>query len=52
MHGGEAIMESKLGQGTTVRLRLPHAAVNANGEPLTAEPAAPAPLPIRLKGAA
>jgi len=52
MHGGEAIMESKLGQGTTVRLRLPHAAVNANGEPLTADPAAPAPLPIPLKGAA
>jgi cell cycle sensor histidine kinase DivJ len=52
MHGGEAIMESKLGQGTTVRLRLPHAAVNASGEPLTAEPAAPAPLPIPLKGAA
>jgi cell cycle sensor histidine kinase DivJ len=27
MHGGEAILESTLGVGTTVRVRLPHAAV-------------------------
>ena len=52
MHGGEAIIESKLGQGTIVRLRLPHAAVNAQGEPLTAELAAPAEAPVQFKGAA
>ncbi len=27
MHGGEAVIESALGMGTTVRFRLPHAAV-------------------------
>jgi two-component system, cell cycle sensor histidine kinase DivJ len=47
MHGGEAILESKLGAGTTVRLRLPHAAVNA-GVPLAARNADVIPL----KGAA
>jgi cell cycle sensor histidine kinase DivJ len=35
MHGGEAIIESRLGHGTTVRLRLPYAAVNADGARLT-----------------
>jgi cell cycle sensor histidine kinase DivJ len=48
MHGGEAVIESRLGHGTTVRLRLPHAAVNDDG--------ARAPQPtaeiIPLKGAA
>jgi cell cycle sensor histidine kinase DivJ len=32
MHGGEAVIESVLGEGTTVRVRLPFAAVGANGE--------------------
>jgi cell cycle sensor histidine kinase DivJ len=32
MHGGEARIESKLGIGTTVRIRLPFAAVNEEGE--------------------
>jgi two-component system, cell cycle sensor histidine kinase DivJ len=32
MHGGEATIESTLGVGTTVRVRLPHAAVGENGE--------------------
>jgi len=32
MHGGEAILESALGEGTTVRVRLPYAAVGENGE--------------------
>ncbi|HEX4301478.1 MAG TPA: PAS domain-containing sensor histidine kinase [Rhizomicrobium sp.] len=32
MHGGEAVIESVLGEGTTVRLRLPFAAVGENGE--------------------
>jgi two-component system, cell cycle sensor histidine kinase DivJ len=48
MHGGEAVIESRLGHGTTVRLRLPHAAVNADGARetrLTAEI-------VPLKGAA
>jgi cell cycle sensor histidine kinase DivJ len=31
MHGGEALMESALGVGTTVRVRLPFAAINADG---------------------
>ena len=33
MHGGEAVITSTLGVGTTVRLVLPHAAVCASGEP-------------------
>ena len=32
MHGGEAVLESALGEGTTVIIRLPHAAVDAKGE--------------------
>ncbi len=32
MHGGEAVIESTLGIGTTVRVRLPYAAVGENGE--------------------
>jgi two-component system, cell cycle sensor histidine kinase DivJ len=32
MHGGEATIESVLGEGTTVRVRLPYAAVGENGE--------------------
>jgi cell cycle sensor histidine kinase DivJ len=32
MHGGEATLESTLGEGTTVRVRLPFAAVGENGE--------------------
>jgi two-component system, cell cycle sensor histidine kinase DivJ len=32
MHGGEAVIESVLGVGTTVRVRLPHAAVDEKGE--------------------
>jgi len=34
MHGGEANIESIFGVGTTVRVRLPHAAVGENGERL------------------
>ena len=34
MHGGTAILDSVLGEGTTVTVRLPHAAVDAKGEPL------------------
>jgi cell cycle sensor histidine kinase DivJ len=48
MHGGEALIESKLGEGTTVRVRLPYAAVSDSGDRL-----APArPEPVELKGAA
>ena len=32
MHGGEAVLESALGEGTTVTVRLPHAGVDAKGE--------------------
>jgi len=35
MHGGTAILDSVLGEGTTVTVRLPHAAVDAKGERLT-----------------
>ncbi|MEO8894662.1 MAG: ATP-binding protein, partial [Rhizomicrobium sp.] len=31
MHGGEAVLESTLGIGTVVRVRLPFAAVDADG---------------------
>ena len=31
LHGGEAVLDSVLGSGTTVTVRLPHAAVNADG---------------------
>ena len=34
MHGGEAVLESALGEGTTVTVRLPYAAVDAEGERL------------------
>jgi len=46
MHGGEAVLTSVLGEGTTVTLRLPYAAVNEDGERL-----APAKI-IPFKGAA
>jgi cell cycle sensor histidine kinase DivJ len=32
MHGGEAVLDSALGEGTTVTVRLPNAAVDAKGE--------------------
>jgi cell cycle sensor histidine kinase DivJ len=35
MHGGEAVLDSTLGEGTTVTVRLPFAAVNAKGERLS-----------------
>ena len=34
MHGGEAVLSSALGEGTTVTVRLPNAAVDAKGERL------------------
>jgi two-component system, cell cycle sensor histidine kinase DivJ len=37
MHGGEALLESTLGVGTTVRLRLPHAAVSESGDSVEPE---------------
>jgi cell cycle sensor histidine kinase DivJ len=37
MHGGEATIESTLGVGTTVRVRLPYAAVGENGERVAPE---------------
>ncbi|MDE2266470.1 MAG: hybrid sensor histidine kinase/response regulator, partial [Alphaproteobacteria bacterium] len=39
MHGGEAILESTLGEGTVVRVRLPYAAVDEKGERLLPEEA-------------
>ncbi len=35
LHGGAAVIESVLGEGTTVMVRLPHAAVDAKGERLS-----------------
>jgi cell cycle sensor histidine kinase DivJ len=34
MHGGEALLESVIGEGTTVRVRLPYAAVDSAGKRL------------------
>jgi len=39
MHGGEAVLESTLGEGTVVRVRLPYAAVDAKGERVAPEQA-------------
>ena len=36
LHGGEAVIESVLGEGTTVRVKLPFAAVNETGERISA----------------
>jgi cell cycle sensor histidine kinase DivJ len=36
MHGGEAVLASTLGEGTTVTLRLPYAAVDDKGERIAA----------------
>ena len=46
MHDGEMLLESKLGEGTTVRLRLPHAAVSTQSERAFRNPS------LQLKGAA
>jgi cell cycle sensor histidine kinase DivJ len=35
LHGGEAVLQSALGEGTAVTVRLPHAAVAADGTRLT-----------------
>jgi cell cycle sensor histidine kinase DivJ len=35
MHGGTALLESALGEGTTVTVQLPYAAVDAKGDRLT-----------------
>ncbi len=48
LHGGDLRIESALGEGTTVRLRLPYAAVNEEGERLAPEMAKVLPF----KGAA
>jgi cell cycle sensor histidine kinase DivJ len=49
MHGGEAAIESVLGEGTTVRVRLPYAAVDENGARVAPVSALP---PVSLRGAA
>jgi len=48
MHGGEAVIESTVGVGTTVRIRLPHAVVGENGERVSPESS----QPEALRGAA
>ena len=45
MHGGEAMLESTLGEGTTVRVRLPFAAVDEKG--VRVAPDAPNVIPFR-----
>ena len=49
MHGGEAVIESRLGEGTAVRVRLPYAAVTEAGERVA--PVCPLPQSF-LRGAA
>ena len=39
MHGGEAVLQSALGEGTVVRVRLPFAAVDDKGARLEPEEA-------------
>ena len=46
MHGGEAVLESTLGEGTVVRVRLPYAAVDDKGARL-APPQEAQVLPFR-----
>jgi cell cycle sensor histidine kinase DivJ len=45
LHGGSALIESKLGEGTTVRLRLPHAAVSERANDMV--PPRQEPMPLR-----
>ena len=47
MHGGEAAITSALGEGTTVTVRLPNAAVDAQGQPVENEQASGKVLPFR-----
>ena len=47
MHGGEAAITSALGEGTTVTVRLPNAAVDAQGKPVENEQASGKVLPFR-----
>ncbi len=53
-HGGDAAIESTLGEGTIVRVTLPFAAVSADGGRIVepAEAAAPAQASEELRGAA
>ncbi len=50
LHGGEFSIQSTLGEGTTVGVKLPHAALSENGEILSPHRAPDAGEPI--KGAA
>ena len=47
LHGGEASMASALGEGTTVTVRLPNAAVDAQGQKVEGEKPAGMVLPFR-----
>ena len=49
MHGGEALLESTLGEGTVVRVRLPYAAIDDKGERVA--PPKPAEI-VPFRGAA
>ena len=48
MHGGEMVLQSALGEGTTVLLRLPYAAVGADGTRLKTAQILPFGPPARL----
>jgi len=54
MHGGEALIDSTLGEGTIVRVRLPNAIVSEKGDRLQAAPdiAARPAKQTELRGAA
>ena len=54
LHGGEALIDSTLGEGTIVRVRLPNATVSEKSDRLDAAPeiAARPPKQSELRGAA
>ena len=52
LHGGDALLESALGEGTIVRVRLPYAAVGADGTRLSPDAGKGAAKILPFRGAA
>jgi cell cycle sensor histidine kinase DivJ len=49
MHGGEAVLASALGEGTTVTVRLPYAAIDAKGERMASAKVHPSERPRGIR---